>query len=101
MPLQSGSDTVLKAMRRSLSAGSLPRHLANVRAAMPEAAITTDIIVGFPGETEDDFAQTLAVVEAARFAGAYTFQYSPRPGETPAATMERQVPRSWQDATNA
>jgi tRNA-2-methylthio-N6-dimethylallyladenosine synthase len=58
---------------------------------MPDAAITTDIIVGFPGETEDDFVQTLEVVEAARFAGAFTFQYSQRPG-TPAATLPDQVP---------
>ena len=65
--------------------------LAEVRAAMPDAAITTDIIVGFPGETEDDFQQTLDVVAASRFAGAFTFQYSPRPG-TPAATLPDQVP---------
>ena len=62
-----------------------------MRAARPEAAITTDIIVGFPGETEEDFAQTLHVVSEARFAGAFTFQYSKRPG-TPAATMPDQVP---------
>ncbi|HLL08505.1 MAG TPA: tRNA (N6-isopentenyl adenosine(37)-C2)-methylthiotransferase MiaB [Nocardioidaceae bacterium] len=92
MPLQSGSDAVLKAMRRSYRQARYLDIIARVRAAMPTAAITTDIIVGFPGETEDDFDQTLAVVEAARFAGAYTFQYSPRPG-TPAATMERQVPK--------
>src|SRR5258708_28783101 len=63
-----------------------------VRAAMPDAAITTDIIVGFPGETEADFEQTLDVVRAARFATAFTFQYSKRPG-TPAATMDGQVPK--------
>ena len=60
---------------------------------MPDAAITTDIIVGFPGETEDDFAQTLDVVRAARFAGAFTFQYSQRPG-TPAATLDGQLPKA-------
>jgi tRNA-2-methylthio-N6-dimethylallyladenosine synthase len=93
MPLQSGSDAVLRAMRRSYRQARYLDILAKVRAAMPEAAITTDIIVGFPGETEADFAETLAVVEAARFAGAYTFQYSPRPG-TPAASMAEQVPKA-------
>src|SRR5258708_7980164 len=63
-----------------------------VRAAMPDAAITTDIIVGFPGETEADFEQTMHVVRQARFSGAFTFQYSKRPG-TPAATMDGQVPK--------
>ncbi len=91
MPLQSGSDRVLRAMRRSYRQGRYLGILDRVRAAIPDAAITTDVIVGFPGETEADFAETLAVVERARFAGAFTFQYSPRPG-TPAATMEGQVP---------
>jgi tRNA-2-methylthio-N6-dimethylallyladenosine synthase len=91
MPLQSGSDRVLKAMRRSYRADRYLGILDRVRAAMPDAAITTDIIVGFPGETDDDFAQTLDVVRAARFAGAFTFQYSKRPG-TPAADMPDQVP---------
>ena len=76
MPLQSGSDRVLKAMRRSYRRERYLGIIDRVRAAMPDAAITTDIIVGFPGETEDDFAQTLEVVRAARFAGAFTFQYS-------------------------
>jgi tRNA-N(6)-(isopentenyl)adenosine-37 thiotransferase enzyme MiaB len=93
MPLQSGSDTVLKAMRRSYRRDRYLAIIDDVRAAMPDAAITTDIIVGFPGETEADFAQTLEVVRAARFASAFTFQYSPRPG-TPAATMPEQVPKS-------
>src|SRR6186997_3361900 len=93
MPLQSGSDRVLKAMRRSYRMDRYLGILDRVRAAMPDAAITTDIIVGFPGETEDDFAQTLEVVAAARFAGAYTFQYSPRPG-TPAATLDGQLPKA-------
>ena len=91
MPLQSGSDTVLRAMRRSYRSERYLGIIDRVRAAIPHAAITTDIIVGFPGETEDDFAATLAVVEAARFTSAFTFQYSPRPG-TPAATMAEQVP---------
>ena len=91
MPLQSGSDHVLKAMRRSYRAEKYLGIIDRVRAAMPDAAITTDIIVGFPGETDDDFAETLDVVRAARFAGAFTFQYSKRPG-TPAAEMPGQVP---------
>src|SRR5207248_3510886 len=91
MPLQSGSDAVLKAMRRSYRAERYLGIIDRVRAAMPDAAITTDIIVGFPGETEADFQATLDVVRAARFAGAFTFQYSKRPG-TPAASMDAQVP---------
>jgi tRNA-2-methylthio-N6-dimethylallyladenosine synthase len=91
MPLQSGSDAVLRAMRRSYRAERFLGILDRVRAAIPDAAITTDIIVGFPGETEADFRRTLEVVEVARFAAAFTFQYSPRPG-TPAATMPGQVP---------
>ena len=92
MPLQSGSDAVLRAMRRSYRASRYLGIIDRVRAAMPDAAITTDIIVGFPGETEADFAETLAVVRAARFAGAFTFQYSRRPG-TPAAALDGQVPK--------
>jgi tRNA-2-methylthio-N6-dimethylallyladenosine synthase len=91
MPLQSGSDAVLRAMRRAYRREKYLRILARVRAAIPDAAITTDIIVGFPGETERDFADTLDLVRQARFAGAFTFQYSPRPG-TPAAAMDGQVP---------
>jgi tRNA-2-methylthio-N6-dimethylallyladenosine synthase len=83
MPLQSGSDAVLRAMRRSYRSEKFLGILERVRAAMPDAAITTDIIVGFPGETEEDFQETLRVVEASRFTSAFTFQYSPRPG-TPA-----------------
>ena len=92
MPMQSGSDVVLKAMRRSYRQERYLAIIGNVRARMPEAAITTDIIVGFPGETEADFEQTLDAVRAARFASAFTFQYSKRPG-TPAATMDAQVPK--------
>jgi len=91
MPLQSGSDRVLKAMRRSYRAEKYLGIIDRVRAAMPDAAITTDVIVGFPGEADDDFERTLDVVRAARFAGAFTFQYSKRPG-TPAAEMPEQVP---------
>ncbi len=80
-------------MRRSYRQDRFLGIIDRVRAAMPEAAITTDIIVGFPGETEADFQQTLDVVEAARFAGAFTFQYSKRPG-TPAATLPDQVPKA-------
>lgn len=91
MPLQSGSDRVLRAMRRSYRAQKFLGILDRVRQQIPNAAITTDIIVGFPGETEEDFQATLDVVEAARFSSAFTFLYSPRPG-TPAAEMEDQVP---------
>jgi tRNA-2-methylthio-N6-dimethylallyladenosine synthase len=91
MPLQSGSDAVLRAMRRAYRRDKYLGILARVRAAMPEAAITTDIIVGFPGETEQDFQATLDLVREARFAGAFTFQYSSRPG-TPAASLPDQVP---------
>src|SRR6204780_5163048 len=92
MPLQSGSDAVLKAMRRAYRRDRYLAILDNVRAHIPHAAITPDIIVGFPGETEADFAGTLDVVREARFSSAFTFQYSIRAG-TPAATMPDQVPR--------
>ncbi|WP_255730907.1 tRNA (N6-isopentenyl adenosine(37)-C2)-methylthiotransferase MiaB [Mycobacterium sp. PSTR-4-N] len=90
MPLQSGSDRVLRAMRRSYRAERYLGIIDRVRAAIPHAAITTDIIVGFPGETEEDFQATLDVVAAARFASAFTFQYSKRPG-TPAAELPDQI----------
>lgn len=92
MPLQSGSDKVLKEMRRSYRSKKFLGILEEVRAKIPHASITTDIIVGFPGETEEDFQETLTVVEKARFTSAYTFQYSPRPG-TPAADYADQVPK--------
>jgi tRNA-2-methylthio-N6-dimethylallyladenosine synthase len=92
MPLQSGSDQVLRAMRRSYRSAKFLGILDRVREAIPDAAITTDIIVGFPGETEEDFLETMRVVEASRFSSAFMFQYSPRPG-TPAATMEGQLPK--------
>ncbi|GAA1399940.1 tRNA (N6-isopentenyl adenosine(37)-C2)-methylthiotransferase MiaB [Pseudonocardia kongjuensis] len=92
MPLQSGSDDVLRRMRRSYRSSRFLRILAEVRESIPHAAISTDIIVGFPGETERDFADTLDVVREARFAQAFTFQYSTRPG-TPAAEMDGQLPK--------
>lgn len=92
MPLQSGSDKVLKEMRRSYRSKKFLGILEEVRAKIPHASITTDIIVGFPGETEEDFQETLNVAEKARFTSAYTFQYSPRPG-TPAADYADQVPK--------
>ncbi len=92
MPLQSGSDRILKEMRRSYRSEKYLGILDRVRAAIPEAAITTDIIVGFPGETEDDFLETMRVAEASRFAAAFTFQYSKRPG-TPAADLPDQLPK--------
>ena len=93
MPLQSGSDKMLRAMRRSYRAERYLGIIDRVRAVMPHAAITTDLIVGFPGETEEDFAATLDVVRQARFAGAFTFQYSKRPG-TPAAELDGQLPKA-------
>lgn len=86
LPLQSGSDQMLKSMRRSYRAERYLGIIERTRAIMPGAALTTDIIVGFPGETEADFQATLDVVSQVRFDGAFTFQYSPRPG-TPAAEM--------------
>jgi len=93
MPLQSGSDRILRAMRRSYRSTKFLGILDRVRAKIPDAAITTDIIVGFPGETEEDFLETLRVVEESRFASAFTFQYSIREG-TPAATMADQIPKA-------
>ena len=92
MPLQSGSDAMLKVMKRSYRRERYLGILERVRAAMPDAAITTDIIVGFPGETDADFEDTISLVREARFSGAYTFIYSKRAG-TPAASMSGQVPR--------
>ncbi|MGO1571450.1 MAG: tRNA (N6-isopentenyl adenosine(37)-C2)-methylthiotransferase MiaB [Canibacter sp.] len=92
MPLQSGSDRILKAMRRSYRNRKYLGILERVRELIPDAAITTDIIVGFPGETEEDFQETMRVLTESRFQNAFTFQYSIRPG-TPAATMADQVPK--------
>jgi tRNA-2-methylthio-N6-dimethylallyladenosine synthase len=91
-PLQSGSDGVLRVMQRSYRRERYLAWLERIRDAIPGIAVSTDIIVGFPGETEEDFAQTLDVVERARFDSAFTFQYSPRPG-TRAASMPDQVPK--------
>ncbi len=90
MPLQSGSDSILQSMRRSYRTDKYLGILERVRAAMPEAMITTDIIVGFPGETEEDFQATLDLTTKAQFAAAYTYKYSIRPG-TPAGEMPNQV----------
>jgi tRNA-2-methylthio-N6-dimethylallyladenosine synthase len=91
LPLQSGSSRVLKAMRRTYSRERYLRLVAELRAAIPDLALTTDLIVGFPGETEAEFLETLEVVEEVRFDGAFTFVYSPRAG-TEAAEMPDQVP---------
>jgi tRNA-2-methylthio-N6-dimethylallyladenosine synthase len=86
LPLQSGSDRTLARMHRGYTAARYLERLAGARAAIPDLAVTTDIIVGFPGETDDDFARTLEVVDTAAYDAAYTFVFSPRPG-TPAAAM--------------
>jgi tRNA-2-methylthio-N6-dimethylallyladenosine synthase len=91
-PLQSGSDSVLKAMRRSYRRERYLDWLDRIRLAIPDIAVSTDIIVGFPGESEEDFLATLDVVARARFDSAYTFQYSPRPG-TRAAALPDQLPK--------
>jgi tRNA-2-methylthio-N6-dimethylallyladenosine synthase len=91
-PLQSGSDRVLRAMQRSYRRDRYLGWLEAIRASIADIAVSTDIIVGFPGETEEDFEDTLDVVRRARFDQAYTFQYSPRPG-TRAATMDEQIPK--------
>ena len=91
MPLQSGSDRILQSMRRSYRRSRYLGILERVRAAIPDASITTDIIVGFPGESDDDFEETISLCDVAQFTAAYTFQYSKRPG-TPAADMPHQVP---------
>ncbi|HYH28593.1 MAG TPA: tRNA (N6-isopentenyl adenosine(37)-C2)-methylthiotransferase MiaB [Actinomycetota bacterium] len=92
-PLQSGSDRILGMMRRSYRSGRYLDWLERIREAVPGVAVTTDVIVGFPGETEEDFRETLRVVERARFDAAYTFQYSPRPG-TAAAGSDDHVPKA-------
>jgi tRNA-2-methylthio-N6-dimethylallyladenosine synthase len=96
LPVQSGSNRVLKAMNRSHSAETYLATIGKMRAARPDIAISGDFIVGFPGETEEDFEATLQIVDAVRYASAYSFKYSPRPG-TPAATMEDQIPREIMD----
>ena len=96
LPVQSGSDPILKAMNRSHTVDSYLRTIERVRAARPDIAISGDFIVGFPGETDDDFEATLRIVDAVRYASAFSFKYSPRPG-TPAAAMENQIPASIMD----
>jgi tRNA-2-methylthio-N6-dimethylallyladenosine synthase len=96
LPVQSGSDRILKAMNRSHSAESYLRTIDKMRAARPDIAISGDFIVGFPGETEEDFEATLRIVDAVGYASAYSFKYSARQG-TPAAAMDGQVPRAVMD----
>src|SRR5438309_436592 len=91
LPLQSGSTRLLKTMRRTYSRERYLRLVYELRGAIPELALTTDIIVGFPGETEDDLRETIEVVEEVGFDGAFTFVYSPRAG-TEAAAMADQIP---------
>ena len=90
LPVQSGSDRILKAMNRSHTVDSYLRTIKKMRAVRPDVAVSGDFIVGFPGETDEDFTDTLAIVDAVGYASAYSFKYSPRPG-TPAATMEGAV----------
>ncbi len=90
LPVQSGSDRILKAMNRSHTTDSYLDILAQMRRVRPDIAISGDFIVGFPGETDADFEETLAVVREANYAQAYSFKYSPRPG-TPAAVMDNQI----------
>jgi tRNA-2-methylthio-N6-dimethylallyladenosine synthase len=92
LPVQSGSSRILKAMNRSHTAETYVATIEKMRAARPDIAISGDFIVGFPGETEEDFEATLSIVDEVRYAAAYSFKYSPRPG-TPAAAMAGQVPR--------
>ena len=96
LPVQAGSDRVLKAMNRSHTAESYLKVLEKVRAARPDMALSGDFIVGFPGETDEEFAETLTLVDAVKYAQAFSFKYSARPG-TPAATMPDQVPVSVMD----
>jgi tRNA-2-methylthio-N6-dimethylallyladenosine synthase len=96
LPVQSGSDRILKAMNRAHDTAGYLRLIDRVRAARPDIAVSGDFIVGFPGETEEDFAATLALVDAVGHSQAFSFKYSPRPG-TPAATMADQVPAAVMD----
>jgi tRNA-2-methylthio-N6-dimethylallyladenosine synthase len=96
LPVQSGSNRILKAMNRSHTVETYLATLEKMRAARPDIALSGDFIVGFPGETDDDFEATLRIVDAVRYASAYSFKYSPRPG-TPAAVMEDQIPRDIMD----
>lgn len=97
LPVQSGSDRILKAMNRRHSVADYRDIIARLRSARPDIALSSDFIVGFPGETDEDFEATLALARDIRFAQAYSFKYSPRPG-TPAATMAERVPDEVMDA---
>ena len=96
LPVQSGSNRILRAMNRSHTAETYLAILDKMSKARPDIALSGDFIVGFPGETEDDFEATLRIVDEARYAAAYSFKYSPRPG-TPAASMEDQIAREIMD----
>jgi tRNA-2-methylthio-N6-dimethylallyladenosine synthase len=96
LPVQSGSNRILKAMNRSHTAETYLAILEKMRGARPDIALSGDFIVGFPGETNEDFKATLEIVDAVGYASAYSFKYSPRPG-TPAASMEDQIPREIMD----
>jgi tRNA-2-methylthio-N6-dimethylallyladenosine synthase len=93
LPVQSGSTRVLRAMQRTYTREEYLEKISMMRRARRQISITTDIIVGFPGETEQDFAETLSLVDAAQFDGGFSFQYSPRP-HTPAAVMPDAIPES-------
>jgi tRNA-2-methylthio-N6-dimethylallyladenosine synthase len=99
LPLQSGSDRILKAMRRGYTAEKFIALAQRIRAARPGMAITTDIIVGFPGETEEDYQRTRDLCEEVSFDNAFVFRYSPR-GQTPAATMDNQIPEEVKESRN-
>ncbi len=96
LPVQSGSNRILKAMNRSHTTETYLAIIERMRAARPDIALSGDFIVGFPGETDEDFEATLNIVDAVGYASAYSFKYSARPG-TPAATMEDQIPREVMD----
>ena len=91
LPIQAGSDKTLKAMNRQYTVAEYEKIVASFRAVRPDIAISSDFIVGFPGETEEDFEQTLALVERIKYASSYSFKFSPRPG-TPASLMKNQIP---------
>jgi tRNA-2-methylthio-N6-dimethylallyladenosine synthase len=97
LPVQSGSDRVLSAMKRGYTALEYKSIIRRLRAARPDAAISSDFIVGFPGETDEDFEQTLQLVEGIGFHSSFSFMYSPRPG-TPAASLPNQVPQATKQA---
>jgi tRNA-2-methylthio-N6-dimethylallyladenosine synthase len=99
LPLQSGSDRILKQMHRGYTAAKYLALTESLRAARPDISLTTDIIVGFPGETEEDFGCTQELVKAVGFDNAFIFRYSPR-RDTPAATMEDQIPENIREARN-